>query len=176
MKRSIYVAAAAAVIAATGGIAATMGTGDAAESQAKRPPSLTGSGQIYYRYSPHDNIHFTFNAHGNTIEARGTFSFTHQIDGKGKIYRAYAKVDCLITGGHVATVTGVVTKADAPDFRGKRVGITVEDNGRKGDRLGFSWGVAPNPPQRCLGTAPFTVVKAGNYRVHDAPFTIPGDS
>jgi hypothetical protein len=110
-----------------------------------------------------------------SIEAGGTFSFTHQIDGRGRVYRAYAKVDCLITGGHVATVTGVVTKADAPDFRGKRVGITVEDNGRKGDRLGFSWGVAPDPPQRCLGTAPFTVVKAGNLRVHDALFTIPGD-
>lgn len=156
-----------AAVCVTGGSIAT-----AQQPKPTQPnePSLTGSGRIFYRYSPDDDIRFSFNARGNTIEARGTFQYSHEVD--GTVYRSKAEVDCLITGGHVATVTGVITETDVPDHLGQRVGVTVEDLGRR-DRLGFSWGVSPMPTPRCLGTAPFTHVVEGDYKVVDGPFTIP---
>lgn len=145
--------------------------GSIAAAQQSEEPSLTGAGRIFYRYSPDDEIRFSFDARGNTLDARGTFRFSHEVD--GVVYKAKADVDCLVTGGHVATVTGVVTETDVPDFLGQRVGVTVEDQGKRGDRLGFSWGVAPLPTPQCLGPAPFTQVVGGDYTVVDGPFTVP---
>jgi hypothetical protein len=155
----------AAAVCVTGGSVAA-----AQQPKESKEPSLTGAGRILYRYSPDDDIRFSFDARGNTIEARGTFRYSHEVD--GVVYRTEAEVDCLITGGHVATVTGVITETDVPEHLGQRVGVTVEDLGRK-DRLGFSWGVSPMPTPRCLGTAPFTHVVGGDYTVVDGPFTIP---
>lgn len=146
-----------------------------ASKESHKEPSLTGAGKIHYRYSPNDDIRFRFDAHGNTIEARGTFYFSHQFDDKGKTYRSWGEVDCLITGGHTAVVTGRVTKADNSEMEGRRVGISVEDLGDR-DRLGFSWVVSPvRDVPRCLGTGPFTKVVAGDYVVQDGPFTVPTD-
>lgn len=163
LAHSLAAVTLAAGVCVTGGSVATAGG-------APPEPSLSGSGRIFYRYSPDDDIRFSFDVRGNTLDARGTFRFSHEVD--GTVYRAEAEVDCLITGGHVATVTGVITESDVPDFLNQRVGVTVEDLGRK-DRLGFSWGVSPIPTPRCLGTAPFTQVVEGDYKVVDGPFTIP---
>lgn len=142
-----------------------------AHGHGTREPSLTGSGRIHDNYSPDDDIRFSFDAHGNSIGAKGTFSFSHEVD--GVVYRAEGEVDCLVTGGDVATITGMVTSTDVPSFQDQRVGITVEDDGRR-DRLGFTWSISPDPVPRCLGTASFAEVVEGGYVVKDGPFLVPG--
>ncbi|MET9832454.1 Repetin, partial [Streptomyces sp. NPDC006385] len=107
--------------------------------------ALTGTAKLYR--SAGDDITFTFDAHlaakdtADPTKATGSFEFSHYLDGKGA--RAKAKVDCLLTGGKVAVVSGVITDSDLPGAKGKRVGVTVHDLGR-GDRLGYSW-AAPLP-------------------------------
>lgn len=126
--------------------------------------ALTGSAKLYRPLG--DDITFTFDAHlaaKDNMEpekAYGTFAFSHYLHGKGGW--AKGRVDCLLTGGKVAVMTGVVTDSDTP-FKGKRVGITVQDDGRH-DRVGYSW-VSPdtekNKVPQCLGSAPFETVKKG---------------
>ncbi|MYR43645.1 Repetin, partial [Streptomyces sp. SID5910] len=103
-------------------------------------------------------------------KATGTFEFSHYLNGKGA--RAKATVDCLLTGGDVAVVSGVITASDLPGATGKRVGVTVHDLGRH-DRLGYSWAATGSPAEtdgllpRCVGSAPFEKVKqgTGDFRV-----------
>ncbi|MEV3860129.1 hypothetical protein AB0J38_38210 [Streptomyces sp. NPDC050095] len=159
----IMAAAAAVLILATGGTAAA--TADHGHRPAPREAAaLTGSAKLYRPLG--DDITFTFDAHlatKNTMEpekAYGTFSFSHYLGGKGGW--AKGKVDCLVTGGRTAVLTGIVTDSDTP-FKGKRVGITVTDDG-KHDRLGYSWATPDEdvPVPRCLSGAPFETVKKGS--------------
>jgi hypothetical protein len=135
--------------------------------------SLTGSAKLYRSLG--DDITFTFDAHlaagnnDNPSKATGTFRFSHYIDGKGAF--AEAEVDCLVTGGKVAVVSGVITKSDLEGAEGKRVGVTVHDAGHK-DRLGYSWAATGSPAQtpdlpKCVSSAPYEKVKAGtgDFRV-----------
>lgn len=103
--------------------------------------------------------------------AKGTIHVNHKLP-DGKPFADFvAKVDCLVVGGKVAVVTAVITRADLPglpgvDLVGKRVGLTVHDDGRS-DRVGWSWGVAgfdQDVPQ-CLSTAPFFKTTRGDFRV-----------
>ncbi|WP_399882764.1 Repetin [Streptomyces sp. BBFR51] len=129
--------------------------------------ALTGSAKLYR--SAGDDITFTFDAHlaaehnEDPLEATGTFEFSHYLNGEGA--RAEAEVDCLLTGGDVAVVSGVITDSDLPGAEGKRVGITVHDLGRH-DRLGYSWAATGSPAEggelpRCVGSAPFEKVRKG---------------
>ncbi|MFB6773226.1 Repetin [Streptomyces sp. NPDC056337] len=129
--------------------------------------ALTGSAKLYR--SAGDDITFTFDAHlaaehdDNPLEATGTFEFSHYLDGGGA--RAKATVDCLLTGGDVAVVSGVITDSDLPGAEGRRVGVTVHDLGRH-DRLGYSWAATGSPveggePPECVGSAPFEKVRKG---------------
>jgi hypothetical protein len=97
------------------------------------------------------------------MKATGTFEFSHYLNGEGA--RAKAEVDCLLTGGKVAVVSGVITDSDLPGAEGKRVGITVHDAGRH-DRLGYSWASTGSPVEtkelpECVGSAPFEKVRKG---------------
>ncbi|MET9825077.1 Repetin [Streptomyces sp. NPDC006349] len=116
-----------------------------------------------------DEITFTFDAHlaaehdDDPLEATGTFEFSHYLNGAGT--RAEVAVDCLLTGGDVAVVSGVVTDSDLPGAEGRRVGVTVHDLGRH-DRLGYSWAATGSPalggePPRCVSSAPFEKVRKG---------------
>lgn len=129
--------------------------------------ALTGTAKLYR--SAGDDITFTFDAHlaaehnDDPLRATGTFAFSHYVDGEGA--RAEATVDCLLTGGDVAVVSGVITHSDLPGAEGKRVGITVHDRGRH-DRLGYSWAATGSPAEggelpRCVGSAPFEKVRKG---------------
>jgi hypothetical protein len=144
--------------------AAALLAGSAGPAQATaRPtePSLTGSAQLY-RLDGQD-VHFTFDAHGFADQAHGTFRFTHRA---GEFYGwADAKVDCLITGGPVATVTGVVTDSNLPELIGHRKGISVLDDGHH-DRLGYNWALSDEvDPQLCMSMAPFETVRTGDFVV-----------
>ncbi|MFJ6073247.1 Repetin [Streptomyces sp. NPDC093065] len=129
--------------------------------------ALTGTAKLYR--SAGDDITFTFDAHlaaednEDPLRATGTFAFSHYLNGAGA--RAEAEVDCLLTGGDVAVVSGVITDSDLPGAVGKRVGVTVHDLGRH-DRLGYSWAATGSPAEggelpRCVGSAPFEKVRKG---------------
>ena len=129
--------------------------------------ALTGTAKLYR--SAGDDSPFTFVAHlaaedkADPSKATGTFEFRHYLKGEGA--RAEVKVDCLLTGGKVAVVSGVITDSDLPGAEGKRVGVTVHDLGRH-DRLGYSWAATGSPLDakelpKCVSSAPFEKVLKG---------------
>ncbi|MDQ1030872.1 hypothetical protein QF035_008454 [Streptomyces umbrinus] len=139
----------------------------AAGERQREAAALTGRAKLYR--SAGDDIAFSFDAHlaakdnDDPLKATGTFEWSHYAGGDGAW--AKAEVDCLVTGGKVAVVSGVVTDSDLPGAKGKRVGITVHDTGRQ-DRLGYSWASTGNPVEtkdlpKCVGSAPFEKVKKG---------------
>lgn len=139
----------------------------ASDERQREAAALTGRAKLYR--SAGDDITFSFDAHlaakdtDDPLKATGTFEWSHYAGGDGAW--AKAEVDCLVTGGKVAVVSGVVTDSDLPGAKGKRVGITVHDTGRQ-DRLGYSWASTGNPVEtkdlpKCVGSAPFEKVKKG---------------
>lgn len=160
----------ATAVAATGGSAAASddnGTGAGDRSTTREAAALTGTAKLYRSLG--DDITFTFDAHlaaedtDDPTKATGTFRFSHYLNDFGAT--AEVKVDCLLTGGKVAVVSGVITKTDLEGAEGKRVGVTVHDLGHK-DRLGYSWAstgspVDQGPLPKCVSSAPFEKVKAG---------------
>ncbi|WP_181791026.1 Repetin [Streptomyces phytophilus] len=185
------VALTAALLAtATAGTAAAAGDGgtessESAESAAGGKPvasadrgqrpaaSLAGTAKL--TRSLGDDITFSFDArlaakhNDDPLQATGTFRFSHYLNGEGAW--AEADVDCLVTGGKVAVVSGVITDTDLPGAKGLRVGVTVHDQGRN-DRLGYSWAATGSPVEDkdlapCVSSAPFEKVKrgTGDFRV-----------
>ncbi|QES05032.1 Repetin [Streptomyces venezuelae] len=141
--------------------------------------ALTGTAKLYRPAPADDDITFTFDAHlaakdvKDPKAATGTFRFSHYTQGKGGY--ALVKVDCLTTGGKVAVVTGRVIETDVPEFKDRRVGVSVHDMGRH-DRLGYSW-LAVDPEKEdvspCSSPAPFERVKAGSGDFRVVPWAIP---
>ncbi|WP_328497583.1 Repetin [Streptomyces sp. NBC_00414] len=174
--RSAVLGAALLLTAGLAGSAAASDTGREPDSRTQREPgsgaareaaALTGSAKLYR--SAGDDITFSFDAHlaakdnDDPLKATGTFEWSHYADGHGAW--AEAEVDCLLTGGRVAVVSGVITDSDLPGAKGKRVGVTVHDTGRH-DRLGYSWASVGNPVEtvglpKCVSSAPFEKVKKG---------------
>ncbi|MEU9045405.1 MULTISPECIES: hypothetical protein [unclassified Kitasatospora] len=79
-------------------------------------------------------------------------------------------ITCLGVGGREAIATGVITKGEAPWFPGlevvgQKVSLSVEDNGRHGDRLGWVWGALGLPVADCQGTVPFIRTTGGDFTV-----------
>ncbi|MGA5822448.1 hypothetical protein ACPC54_31860 [Kitasatospora sp. NPDC094028] len=171
-----------------------------------RPASVSGSARIMYAFAPKDEIRFTVDArqapythvfpgtrleHGLPTDAEGTVKISHHSAETGRTYTGEATVDCLATGGPVATLTAVVTESDVLTV-GDRIGLSIyqgEDgdgevgDGRGGARLGFSWGIgdmaldaAGKPYQPVVGTcmapAPFAPVLQGGYKVHHADIEV----
>ncbi|MER7407738.1 Repetin [Streptomyces sp. NPDC000070] len=149
-------------VAAAAGSAGASAPGESEREAA----ALTGKAKLYR--SAGDDITFSFDAHlaakdkADPMKATGTFEWSHYLNGEGAW--AKAKVDCLVTGGKVAVVSGVVTATDLPGAKGTRVGITVHDLGRH-DRLGYSWAttedLGPKDLPKCVGSAPFEKVRKG---------------
>ncbi|MGW0612339.1 Repetin [Streptomyces sp. NPDC002788] len=150
-------------------VAAAAGSAGASAPVESGPEAaaLTGEAKLYR--SAGDDITFSFDAHlaakdtADPMKATGTFEWSHYLNGQGAW--AKAKVDCLITGGKVAVVSGVITSSDLPGAKGKRVGITVHDVGHR-DRLGYSWASTGTPTAtkdlpKCVSAAPFEKVKEG---------------
>jgi len=153
--------------AATDSTTSAPSVASAAGERQREAAALTGRAKLYR--SAGDDITFSFDAHlaakdtDDPLKATGTFEWSHYAGGGGAW--AKAEVDCLVTGGKVAVVSGVVTDSDLPGAKGKRVGITVHDTGRQ-DRLGYSWASTGNPVEtkdlpKCVGSAPFEKVKKG---------------
>lgn len=139
-------------------------TGTASAAEAKPPePSLVGHAKMYRPAG--DDVQFTFDAHGFATGARGTFRVFHAFGGESGWFEG--AVDCLLVGGPVAVVTGVVTATNVPGLQGVRRGMTVYDHGRR-DRVGYSWvlgtaGTGSVP--KCLSSAPVETVERGDFKV-----------
>ncbi|MFI1396822.1 Repetin [Streptomyces sp. NPDC020681] len=174
-RRTKIAAIGAALLITAGAAGSAVASGDleAADGKQREAAALTGSAKLYRSLG--DDITFTFDAHlaakdtADPLKATGTFRFSHYLNGEGAW--AEATVDCLVTGGKVAVVSGVITDSDLEGAKGKRVGITVHDLGGK-DRLGYSWASTGSPVEtadlpKCVGSAPFEKVKAGtgDYKV-----------
>ncbi|MEU1509052.1 hypothetical protein [Kitasatospora sp. NPDC005748] len=201
-------AAAGLALAGLAGIApasATGTTGPAAgpsvpqDGRPGRPASVSGTARIWYAITPDDEIRFTLDAwaepytrplpgtqasEGLPTDARGTIRYSHRKAATGEVYSAEAEVDCLSTGGPVATLTAVVTRSDVGNT-GERIGLSVYQGTGHGDgRLGFSWGVAnmdmgadgkPYQPVvgTCMAPAPFAPVLRGGFTVHHTELEAP---
>ncbi|MFE5758439.1 Repetin [Streptomyces massasporeus] len=181
MKRRTKIVVLGSALLLTAGVASAATASDAprertAASDASRQreaAALTGTAKLYR--SAGDDITFSFDAHlaakdkADPSKATGTFEFSHYLNGEGA--RAEVKVDCLLTGGKVAVVSGVISESDLPGAEGKRVGVTVHDLGRH-DRLGYSWASTGSPVDtkelpKCVSSAPFEKVAkgTGDFRV-----------
>ncbi|MEK2495092.1 hypothetical protein WN990_36670 [Kitasatospora purpeofusca] len=170
---------------------------DGHDGRAARPASVSGKARVRYAFSPDDEIWFTVDARakpysrplpgtrapdGLPTDAVGTVRYSHRVAATGVVYNAVAEVDCLSTGGPVATLTAVVTTSDIGNAN-ERIGLSVYQ-GRDGDRLGFSWGVANldmGPDQQpyqpvvgtCMAPAPFAPVLRGGFSVHHVELEAP---
>ncbi|MFG2556463.1 Repetin [Streptomyces sp. NPDC048581] len=165
-RRTKIVVLSSALLLTTGAASAATASNSDAPRQ-REAAALTGTAKLYR--SAGDDITFSFDAHlaakdnADPTKATGTFEFSHYLNGEGA--KAKAEVDCLLTGGKVAVVSGVITSSDLPGAEGKRVGITVHDVGHH-DRLGYSWASTGNPVEtkglpKCVGSAPFEKVRKG---------------
>ncbi|MEU2658978.1 Repetin [Streptomyces sp. NPDC007325] len=177
-RRTKIAAVAFALLIGAGAAGAATASSPAPTEGVREAAALTGTAKLFRPAPADDDITFSFDAHlasedrADPQAATGTFRWSHYTRGTGGY--AVAKVDCLVTGGKVAVVTGVVFDTDVKELRKKRVGITVHDLGGQ-DRLGYSWvgrdTRAKVPP--CLGSAPFETVKAGTGDFDVVPWEPP---
>ncbi|MFF2202833.1 Repetin [Streptomyces sp. NPDC058145] len=177
MQRRTRIAAVTAALLITAGAAGSATASGQGPRQHHRheAAALTGTAKLYR--SAGDDITFSFDAQlaakdtRTPTKATGTFRFRHYLHGEGAWARA--KVDCLITGGKVAVVSGVITDSNLPGAKGARVGVTVHDLGRH-DRLGYSWAatqdMGPRDLPKCVSSAPFEKVRQGTGDFHVVPW------
>ncbi|MGW7199847.1 Repetin [Streptomyces chryseus] len=166
-RRTKIAALGAALLITAGAAGTALASGDGVpRGEPREAAALTGTAKLYRPAG--DDITFTFDAHlaaKDTMDpekAYGTFRFKHVFP-DGTSGWAEGRVDCLVTGGKVAVVTGIITDTDQ-DNKGKRVGISVHDQG-KNDRLGYSWigrDVAKQTLPKCMSSAPFEKTRAGS--------------
>ncbi|MEV6754499.1 Repetin [Streptomyces sp. NPDC051214] len=159
-----------AAVASDGGAHQDGGAPEAApDSRAREAAALTGSAKLDRKTT--EDVTFTFDAHlaprdnMRPDKATGTFTFVHLDKPGGKGGWAKGRIDCLITGGKVATATGIITGTNLKDIKGGRVGFTVHDQGKR-DRVGYSWAAVGGPDgtrklPKCTSAAPFEKVEKG---------------
>ncbi|MER7754947.1 hypothetical protein [Kitasatospora sp. NPDC097643] len=166
------VAAAAPAAASSNGTG--NGTGDGAAGtvrvQGKAGTVLTSE----FRDFAGDPVHLELDARStrNTDPSAttGHFHVTH-VHTDGRLVADFeGDITCLAVGGRDAIATGVVTGGQAPWFPdrpliGQKVALTVQDNGRHGDRIGWVWGMFGLPVSDCQGTVPFIRTTTGDLTV-----------
>ncbi|MEU6826459.1 Repetin [Streptomyces atriruber] len=188
------IAVAAALLLTVGAAGAAVASGDGGERPAKprvhagdqakkrEAAALTGSAKMYRKTT--EDVTFTFDAHlaaedtRDPSKATGTFHFVHLDRPGGKGGWAKGRIDCLMTGGKVATATGVITGSNFKEMKGKRVGFTVDDRGRN-DRVGYSWAAygatqgQPDTLAKCASSAPYEKVRKGTGDFDVVPWKVP---
>lgn len=152
-----------------------------AAGAASRVGAVHGSGQVVYSSSGDDDVRFTIDATvrypPGTVDPSGG-----EATGTARVYHANVnyphltawadvRVDCVVTGGRTATVTGFVTDASPAvraDWINRRIGFAVTDGGgRKADRVGWTGPPVKNAPEwpRCMAPAPFFTLRSGGFSV-----------
>ncbi|MGC0417374.1 hypothetical protein ABIA38_002888 [Embleya sp. AB8] len=131
------------------------------------PLRLHGAGETIptsaFRGFEGDAVHVEMDARtdvdGDPKTTGGHFRVTHvHVDGR-PVADFEGDVTCLAAGGREAIATGVVTGGEAPWFPGlpligRKVAISVEDDGPHRDRLGWVWGMFGTPVSPTAG-APY---------------------
>ncbi|QEU95722.1 hypothetical protein [Streptomyces kanamyceticus] len=158
--------------AAASAAAAATGAATGEHAKPREAAALTGSAKMYRKTT--EDVTFTFNAHlaaennNDPSKATGTFHFVHLDKPGGKGGWAKGRIDCLMTGGKVATATGVIDETNLPGIKDKRVGFTVDDKGKgRQDRVGYSWAAyggtqgQPDTLAKCASSAPYEKVRKG---------------
>ncbi|MGA4843174.1 Repetin [Streptomyces sp. G45] len=186
--RALAVGAALLVTAGAAGVAVASGddvTHPAPAAKERAEPreaaALTGKAKLFRKTT--EDVTFTFDAHlakrhnGDPGKATGTFEFVHLDRPGGEGGWAKGRIDCLLTGGKVASATGIITKSNIKKMVGSRVGFSVHDQG-KNDRLGYSWAAIGGPDgtkklTKCNSAAPFEKVKKGTGDFHVTPWNPP---
>ncbi|MEV8319731.1 Repetin [Streptomyces sp. NPDC059900] len=174
----ICAAAAGAAVAsdtAEGSGAGRTAAGSDPHAGKREAAALTGTAKLYRKTT--EDVTFTFDArlakrhNMRPDKATGTFRFVHLDKPGGKGGWAKGRIDCLMTGGKVATATGIITATNLKDIKGGRVGFTVHDQGKQ-DRVGYSWASVGGPDgtrklPKCTSAAPFEKTRkgTGNFRV-----------
>lgn len=133
--------------------------------QASSPEHLRLKGKAKLLRPQGDIIHFAFDGRGAMPDTKGTFRFSHYLGDEGAF--AEGKLDCMVSGGPVTMASGIVTKSDLKDLKGKRVGFTVTNDGK---RLGYSWAGTNDPSATkdlppCAASAPYERVESGGFDV-----------
>lgn len=168
IRTALVVATAAAMT--TGSTILTAAAKDTETSNSN--VTVRGKARLYFP-APDDVIKFTVNAHAENADdgapgrAWGTARMSHRrgpLNSWGKI-----AVDCVVTGGPVATITGIVIDAspDNQDSLGTRIGFSVYDDSEGHDRVGYTGPRQPDDPplRKCVATAPTFAVVDGGYTV-----------
>ncbi|MCP2343224.1 hypothetical protein [Actinomadura rupiterrae] len=196
LRKTAAVGVAAVAAVSVAGVAAAQ-----ADEKAKpATASITGRADFVLPYVKDADVRsFEFNVQGAPwtkplpyphmerglpTDARGTVTVRHYSAAGKHTYWAVGEVDCLVTGPHTASVTALMRKVDpalpgAKQLIGKRVGFSVYDGGKRGDRVGLSWdamnfwngkpgGMGENPVGTCMAPAPFAPVTKGGYTVRHA--------
>ncbi|MEV7195729.1 Repetin [Streptomyces sp. NPDC093510] len=152
------------------------------QAKKREAAALTGSAKMYRKTA--EDVTFTFDAHlaaediKDPSKATGTFRFVHLEKPGGEGGWAKGRIDCLMTGGKVATATGVITDTNFEEIKGKRVGFTVDDRGGQ-DRVGYSWAAygatqgQPDTLAKCASSAPYEKVRKGTGDFHVVPWKVP---
>jgi hypothetical protein len=192
-RRALAVGAALLMTAGVAGVAVASGEDVSRPASSAAAPhtadkatereaaALTGTAKMYRETT--EDVTFTFDAHlaaqdnGDPSKATGTFRFVHLDKPGGEGGWAKGRIDCLMTGGKVATATGIITATNLKDIKGGRVGFTVHDTGGT-DRVGYSWAAVGGPDgtknlPKCTSSAPHEKVKSGTGDFHVTPWKVP---
>ncbi|MBM7172558.1 Repetin [Streptomyces sp. G44] len=195
LDRRSALAVGAALLVTAGAAGAAVASGDEAsrpttsaaaphtadEAAEREAAALTGTAKMYRKTT--EDVTFTFDAHlaaennGDPSKATGTFRFVHLDKPGGKGGWAKGRIDCLMTGGKVATATGIITATNLKDVKGGRVGFTVHDTGGT-DRVGYSWAAVGGPDgtkklPKCTSSAPHEKVRKGTGDFDVTPWKVP---
>lgn len=185
LRQALMICAATVLL----GASATAGAAAAAPPTGKGDTAhLRGSARVLFPPAPDDEVVFTVDAHSRFAadppspfpsRSWGTARLSHRFTGErpGFIWYEIA-VDCLMTGGQTATVTGLITRAApaAEAYVGTRVGFSVADLGRR-DQVGFTGVTQAGQPAltRCMAPATFFTLREGDFTVVDADhWQVPG--
>ncbi|MFD9910273.1 Repetin [Streptomyces sp. NPDC059063] len=192
VSAALLITAGAAGVAVANGEDITRPTADrhaaAAEAEPREAAALTGKAKLFRKTT--EDVTFTFDAHlaaknvKRPDKATGTFKFVHLDKPGGKGGWAKGRIDCLVTGGKVASATGIITETSDGRMKGAkggRVGFSVHDLGKgKQDRLGYSWAASPTGGPdgtknltKCNSAAPFEKVRKGTGDFQVTPWKPP---
>ncbi|MEU8583150.1 hypothetical protein [Streptomyces abikoensis] len=189
--RALALLALAAALTAPAAVPAVAASPSGGEPRITSTSSLTGTGRMDYP-APGNDIRVTVDARSSygpghlPVRSEGTFRVSHHTDAMNgepaSDHWGEFAVDCLTTGGPVATVTGRLVRTDPGGpwekagylKRHVRMGVSfyVADvaNGNGGpSRIGLSGGTEKGELslKKCMAPAPDATVVAGGYTLKD---------
>src|SRR5690606_26635221 len=102
---------------------------------------------------------------------RGRFTVRHVNQEGVLLARFSGDIDCLVTEGQNAVVTGIITDAETPGLpegegagEGMLAGIVIQDGGEEPDRMAWAFG-PPGPTCADLSPVAGPLVQHGNFVV-----------